>query len=87
VCRRTALQQIGGFDTSIEFYGEDTDIAQRLHRVGRVKFTLRLPITASPRRLLGEGLFTTGVRYAVNYFWVVVSGRPFTRVSRDIRPS
>jgi glycosyltransferase involved in cell wall biosynthesis len=87
VCRRTALQQIGGFDTTIDFYGEDTDIAQRLHRVGRVKFTLRLPITASPRRLLGEGLFTTGVRYAVNYFWIVVSGRPFTRVSRDIRPS
>ena len=87
VCRRTALEQIGGFDTTIDFYGEDTDIAQRLHRVGRVKFTLRLPITASPRRLLGEGLFTTGARYSVNYLWVVALGRPFTRVSRDIRPS
>jgi cellulose synthase/poly-beta-1,6-N-acetylglucosamine synthase-like glycosyltransferase len=87
VCRRKALEQIGGFDTTIDFYGEDTDIAQRLHRVGRVKFTLRLPIAASPRRLLGEGLFTTGARYAVNYLWVVALGRPFTRVSRDIRPS
>lgn len=87
VCRRTALEQIGGFDTSIHFYGEDTDIAQRLHRVGRVKFMLRLPITASPRRFLQEGLFRTGARYAVNYLWVVAFGRPLTRVSRDIRPS
>jgi glycosyltransferase involved in cell wall biosynthesis len=86
VCRRAALEGIGGFDTTIQFYGEDTDIAQRLHRVGRVKFSLRLPILASGRRFAAEGLFTTGLRYAVNYFWVVVRGRPFSRASRDIRP-
>ena len=87
VCRRSALEKIGGFDTSIEFYGEDTDIAQRLHLVGRVKFSFRLPITASPRRLLVEGMFATGARYTVNYLWIVVFGRPFTLVSQDIRPS
>jgi glycosyltransferase involved in cell wall biosynthesis len=87
VCRRWGLEQIGGFDTTIQFYGEDTDIAQRLHRLGRVRFSLGFPIHASARRLRGEGVFTTGLRYSLNYFWVVAFGRPFTTVSRDIRPS
>ncbi len=38
---------IGGFDTSIQFYRENTDVAKRLHRVGKVKLTFGLPITAS----------------------------------------
>ena len=86
VCTRAALEQIGGFNTAIQFYGEDTDIAQRLYRVGKVKFTFRLPILASGRRLTGEGVFATGLRYALNYFWVVLFRRPLTRESRDIRP-
>jgi len=86
-CSRRALEAVGGFDTTIEFYGEDTDIARRLSRVGRVKFTFDLPIYASGRRLAAEGLVATGARYALNYFWVIVFARPFTRVSTDIRPS
>jgi glycosyltransferase involved in cell wall biosynthesis len=87
VCRRWALERIGGFDTTIQFYGEDADIARRLHRQGKVAFTFRLPIYASARRLAAEGLIATGARYALNYFWVLVAGRPFTRESTDIRPS
>lgn len=40
VVTRAALQAIG--DTSIRFYGEDTDIARRLNQVGEVRFTLGL---------------------------------------------
>ncbi len=87
VCRRSALEAVGGFNTAIDFYGEDTDIAQRLHRVGRVKFTFHLAIYASGRRLAAEGLIATGARYALNYFWVLLLGRPFTRRSTDVRPS
>jgi glycosyltransferase involved in cell wall biosynthesis len=86
VCRRSALEAIGGFDTTIDFYGEDTDVARRLSRVGRVKFTFRLPIYASGRRLTAEGVIATGARYALNYGWVLLFGRPFTRVSTDVRP-
>jgi glycosyltransferase involved in cell wall biosynthesis len=86
VCRRRALEQIGGFDTAIQFYGEDTDIARRLYPVGRVKFTFALPILASGRRLVGEGVFMTGIRYVMNYLWIMACGRPFTKTSRDIRP-
>jgi len=38
VMSKQALQKIGGFDTSIAFYGEDTDIARRLHQIGKTKF-------------------------------------------------
>ncbi len=42
VLSRAALEAIGGYDTSITFYGEDTDIARRLHAVGKVLFTFDL---------------------------------------------
>lgn len=86
VVRRSALTKIGGFDTSIDFYGEDTDLARRLSKVGRVKFSWRLPIYASGRRLRAEGVFRTGGRYALNYFWILLFKKPFTLTSTDIRP-
>ncbi|MDP3771764.1 MAG: glycosyltransferase family 2 protein [bacterium] len=85
VVRRSALEQIGGYDTSIEFYGEDTDIARRLAKIGRVKWTFGLPVYTSGRRLKGEGVIATGARYALNYFWTTFFGRPFTLKHRDVR--
>ena len=86
IVRRTVLDKIGGYDTTIEFYGEDTDVARRVSREGRVKWTFRLPIYSSARRMKGEGLVTVGLRYAINYVWVAVRGRPFTKDYKDIRP-
>ncbi len=40
--RKTALDRIGGYDRSIEFYGEDADAASKLSKVGRVRFTFAL---------------------------------------------
>jgi cellulose synthase/poly-beta-1,6-N-acetylglucosamine synthase-like glycosyltransferase len=34
--RREALDAIGGFDTRIEFHGEDTDLGRRLFAIGKV---------------------------------------------------
>ncbi|OGH72245.1 MAG: glycosyl transferase family 2 [Candidatus Magasanikbacteria bacterium RIFCSPLOWO2_01_FULL_43_20b] len=85
IVRRTALEKIGGFDTSISFYGEDTDIARRIRAVGPVKFTFSLPILSSGRRLAKEGAFITGYRYALNFFWILVFKRPFTKEYKDIR--
>lgn len=86
IVRRAVLDKIGGYDTTIEFYGEDTDVARRVSREGRVKWTFRLPIYSSARRMKGEGLVTVGLRYAINYVWVAVRGRPFTKDYKDIRP-
>ena len=40
--RRDALDRIGGFDTTIEFHGEDTNLGRRLSRIGNVESALRL---------------------------------------------
>jgi cellulose synthase/poly-beta-1,6-N-acetylglucosamine synthase-like glycosyltransferase len=86
VIRRDALRAIGGYNTALEFYGEDTDVAYRLHPLGKVVFTLRLPIYASGRRLAAEGVLRTGVTYSLNYLWVILFQRPFSRGYRAIRP-
>jgi glycosyltransferase involved in cell wall biosynthesis len=85
IVRRTHLERAGGFDTSIEFYGEDTDVARRISRVGKVKWTFKLPMHASGRRLKHEGIITTGLRYAGNYLSILVRGKPLTTAYTDIR--
>ena len=85
VVTRAALKQIGGFDPAFTFYGEDTDAARRLHQVGGVKFTFGLPAFSSGRRLAGDGLWATGMRYSVNYLWATFKHKPYTQTSRDYR--
>lgn len=85
VVRRAALEKIGGYDTSIEFYGEDTDIARRLATVGDVVWTFRLPMYSSGRRLAHEGIFTMGYKYALNLMWVNTFGKPYTSKYIDVR--
>ena len=85
IVRRDALEKIGGYDTNLSFYGEDTDIARRMNKVGDVKFTFKLPALSSGRRLAKEGGLTTGLRYAINYFWITFFKKPFTRDYIDIR--
>ncbi len=85
VLRRDALASIGGFNTSIAFYGEDTDIARRLNRVGKVVFTFQLKMFSSARRLKKEGMLTIGMRYTMNYLWTTFRKKPFTEEYIDIR--
>ena len=85
IVRRTALEKIGGYNTSISFYGEDTDLACRLIRVGTVRFTPRLTIAASGRRIRKEGFVATGFHYATNGLAVALRGKPVTRHHTDIR--
>ena len=85
VLRREALESIGGFNTSIAFYGEDTDIARRLHRVGEVVFTFQLKMYSSARRLKKEGMLRIGIRYTLNYLWTTFRKKPFTEVYADHR--
>jgi glycosyltransferase involved in cell wall biosynthesis len=85
VLRREALEKIGGFDTSIAFYGEDTDIARRMNQIGEVKFTFDLKMFSSARRLKQEGMMTIAWRYTVNYFWTTFRKKPFTEEYSDIR--
>jgi len=86
VFRRDAWLKAGGFDTSIAFFGEDTDVAVRLSKVGKVKWTWGLPMKTSGRRLEKEGVFKTASTYTLNFFWVTFRGKPATVDYTDIRP-
>jgi cellulose synthase/poly-beta-1,6-N-acetylglucosamine synthase-like glycosyltransferase len=86
VFRRDAWIKAGGFNREIKFYGEDTDVAVRLSKVGGVKFTLQLKMLTSGRRLAEEGVFRTALTYTLNFFWVTFAGKPATKEHTDIRP-
>ncbi len=85
ILKRSALEEINGYNTEFEFYGEDTDIARRIQKLGEVKFTFKLPILTSGRRLKAEGMLKIGIRYTINYFWTTFLNKPFTKKYLDIR--
>lgn len=85
VVRASALDAIGGFDRSVDFYGEDTQLARRLSRHGKVLFRMRFFILSSARRFSKEGLIRANVVYSLNFVWPVLFGRPFTRSHEDVR--
>ena len=55
--RRDALERIGGFDTTIEFHGEDTNLGRRLSRIGNVDLRYDCFLYTSARRYnaMGKG--------------------------------
>lgn len=86
VFKRAAWASVGGYDRTIQFFGEDTDVAVRLSKVGGVKWTFGLKMKTSGRRLEKEGVFKTAGTYTLNFFWVTFRGKPATKDYTDIRP-
>jgi len=85
VIRKNILERMSGFDTSIAFYGEDTDIARRAKEHGKVKFTLKLCMPTSGRRLKGQGTLSTARIYVFNFISEVLFKKPYTKDYTDIR--
>lgn len=85
IAKKDALLKIGGFDTSIAFYGEDINIATRLKEVGKVKFLRNLYVYTSGRRLKSEGVSATGFRYFANFLSETLFRKPVTNKYKDIR--
>ncbi len=83
--KRDVVEKMGGFDTTIEFYGEDTNLARRAHQFGKVKFLLSLLMPTSARRLEGEGVMNTAVVYILNFLSEVVRKKPYSKTYNDIR--
>jgi glycosyltransferase involved in cell wall biosynthesis len=83
--RRDVLERMNGFDTTIDFYGEDTNTARRAHKFGKVKFNFHFNIFTSGRRFFGQGLWNTTVLYASNFFSEVILKRPITKEYKDLR--
>lgn len=83
--RKDILEKMGGFDTSILFYGEDTNIARRARVFGKVKFMLHFFMNTSARRLSKQGYFKTGLVYMSNFLTEVFFHKPFTKKYKDYR--
>ena len=83
--RADALKKIGGIDTSVEFYGDDTNITRRLSKVGKVIFTQHFYVFASGRRFNQEGLIKTAWRYMINFFSEALVHKPFTKGYTEVR--
>jgi cellulose synthase/poly-beta-1,6-N-acetylglucosamine synthase-like glycosyltransferase len=83
--RRSALESIGGFDTSIEFHGEDTNVGRRLHGGGKVslKYDCYLYTSARRYKVLGKGaVFRLYVR---NFTSELLHRRPKDTSHVDVR--
>jgi glycosyltransferase involved in cell wall biosynthesis len=83
--RAEALDAIGGFDTTIEFHGEDTNIGRRLSRAGRVDLLLNCPIETSARRYKALGRARVFRLYVRNFWWETIYHRPKDIVHHDVR--
>ena len=66
--RRSALAAIGGFDVSVEFHGEDTNLGRRLTPHGRVALAGDCWVWTSARRYHAMGKWTVFSLYVRN-FW------------------
>ena len=75
--RRSALVKVGGYDTSLTFYGEDTDIAIRLSRVGLVRFSFRVSMKTFGATAAQGGRAAGGdPLYPEHHFHVLVGTTP-----------
>jgi len=82
--KRTVLQSIG-FDRSIAFFGDDTDIARRMHKEGKTLWHMGFYINTSARRFEQMGIIRTNALYVANYWWPVIFHRPFSDGHHDIQ--
>jgi glycosyltransferase involved in cell wall biosynthesis len=71
--RASALQRAGGYNTDIEFWGEDTDTAKRMAKIGTVVFHRNLIIKTSARRFKAQGALNLALTYQIQFFKVIFS--------------
>ncbi|MGA8849336.1 MAG: polysaccharide deacetylase family protein [Dehalococcoidia bacterium] len=81
--RRSALLEVGGFDTSIKFYGEEYEFSLRLKRAGKGGIIPRLFVRTSARRLKRIGVVNQYWNWTVDYFSVLFWYTPISEKLED----
>lgn len=76
--RRTALENIGGFNADIEFFGDDAHTAQMLSKEGIIDYDIHLRVMTSSRRFNQGGWIRTMYHYSINYLSMWISGKQIT---------
>lgn len=83
--RREALQRIGGFDTTIEFHGEDTNLGRRLFAIGKVSLCHDCYLHTSARRYVAMGKAAVFRLYVRNFTSELLRHRPKDLTHLDVR--
>jgi len=83
--KKKVLEKMNGFDTDIEFYGEDTNIARRASHFGKVKFMPSNYMYTSGRRLENQGIMHMFREYGQNFLSEVLFKKPVTKDYKDFR--
>lgn len=83
--KKDTLYKMNGFDTSIDFYGDDTSIARNANKFGKVLFKMDFTMNASARRFSGQGIIRTGILYSSNFMSQVFMRKSFTNFHDDFR--
>jgi len=83
--RRDALAAIGGFDTAIEFHGEDTNVGRRLVGVGPVAMAGECWLFTSARRYRAMGKGQVFRLYVRNFWSEIIHHRPKDGQHQDVR--
>jgi cellulose synthase/poly-beta-1,6-N-acetylglucosamine synthase-like glycosyltransferase len=66
--RHDTLKKIGGYNTAILFYGDDTDTVKRMTKYGKAIFSNELIIDSSARRFKNDGI----MHVLWNYFYYFI---------------
>jgi len=83
--RQDALAAIGGFDRTIDFHGEDTNLGRRLTRVGAVALCPECWVWTSARRYRAMGKATVFGLYVRNFWSEIIRHRPADGDHLDVR--
>jgi glycosyltransferase involved in cell wall biosynthesis len=83
--RRDSLERIGGFNTAIDFHGEDTNLGRRLAAVGRVRLSQACWVYTSARRYKAMGRGAVFGLYIRNFWSEILRHRPSDATHLDVR--
>ena len=83
--RSGALERIGGFDRTIEFHGEDTNLGRRLTPIGRVAICPECWVWTSARRYKAMGKRKVFSLYVRNFWSEILRHRPADHQHLDVR--
>jgi glycosyltransferase involved in cell wall biosynthesis len=83
--RRDGLIAIGGFDTAIEFHGEDTNVGRRLVSIGPVALAGECWLLTSARRYRAMGKGQVFRLYVRNFWSEIIHHRPKDEQHQDVR--
>ena len=73
--RASTMEAVGGFNTSITFYGDGTDTAKRLAPKGKIIFDRNLTLKTSARRFENEGTLKITALYLFHFFKTMLASR------------